>query len=156
METLHSQKRSKRYNLELCSGRGVLLGSRLEALLRLNDLRVCDGLRSQLNLDLLQLLSLAHDALQALLQDVLAESPTAVNGDGAEAVQPTRPFLHAQHPKKRSPTAETPGRSTANGSISGCRREQHTPRRWLDPPIAPASRGPRRPEQESTAGGEYG
>jgi hypothetical protein len=45
----------------------MLLGGHLEAnLLRLDDLRVCDG-------DLLQLLPLPHDALHALLQDDLAE-----------------------------------------------------------------------------------
>ena len=84
----------------------MLLGGRLEALLCLDDLRVRNGLRSQLDLNLLQLLPLAHDALQALLQDVLAEAPAPVDGDGAEVVQSPRSFLRPQHPK-RSPMAET-------------------------------------------------
>ena len=77
----------------------MLLGSRLEALLRLNDLRVCDGLCAQLDLDLLQLLTLAHDALQALLQDVLAEAPAPVDGDGAEVVQSPGTFLQGRAPE---------------------------------------------------------
>lgn len=82
----------------------MLLGSRLEAFLRLDDLRVCDGLRTQLDLDLLQLLPLPREALQALLQDVLAEPSAPINGDGAEVLQSARPFLHPQRRKRSSPT----------------------------------------------------
>jgi hypothetical protein len=41
----------------------MLLGGCLEDALCLEDLRVCKGLRTQLDLDLLQLLPLLQDAL---------------------------------------------------------------------------------------------
>jgi hypothetical protein len=44
----------------------MLLGDCLKAALCLEDLRVCKGLRTQLDLGLLHLLPLLHDALQAL------------------------------------------------------------------------------------------
>lgn len=94
----------------------MLLDNRLEALLRLDDLGVRHGLRAELDLDLLQLLPLAHHALQALLQDVLAESPAAVDGDGAVAIQSPRPFLHAQQrPKQSLKTAAFLGASEREG-----------------------------------------
>jgi len=92
----------------------MLLGSRLEALLHLDDLPVCDGLRAQLDLDLLQLPPLPHDALQVLLQDVIPEL-----GDGVEVAESTRPFPCPQHPKRSSPTfprAETNARARRQGT----------------------------------------
>ena len=51
----------------------MLLGSLPESALHLDGLRVSDGLSAEVDLDLLQLLPLPGNALQALLQDVLAE-----------------------------------------------------------------------------------
>jgi hypothetical protein len=51
----------------------MLHGGCLEAALCLEDLQVYKGLRTQVDLSLLKLLPLLHDALQALLQVVLAE-----------------------------------------------------------------------------------
>jgi hypothetical protein len=80
-------------NLQLCRGRYMLLGSSLEAALRLDDLRVGDDLSSQLHLKPLKLLPLMHDALQALLDDVLAEAPASVDGDRAVIIQSSTPVL---------------------------------------------------------------
>lgn len=74
----------------------MLLGGCLETALCLDDLGVHEGLHAQLNLDLLQLFPLLRDALQPLLQQILAEPPTPVDRNGTEVLQSPRPFLHKE------------------------------------------------------------
>jgi hypothetical protein len=69
-------------SLAAAVARSLAAASKLQCL---QDLQVCKGLHTQLDLSLLQLLPLLHDAPQALLQDVLAEPSTPNDPDGAVA-----------------------------------------------------------------------
>lgn len=97
----------------------MLLGSLPESALHLDDLWVGNGLCAQVDLDLMQLLPLSHDALQALLQDVLAEPTTPINGDRAEVLQPSRLILHQEH---NPPPIQTTPKSTKHRCIARRRK----------------------------------